>query len=57
MLREYTDVRAYRIKDVPILNETIFEEDCPELETLWYRYLNDETIELEEGLPLGTGEN
>lgn len=56
-LRSYTDVRAYRIKDVTILNETIFEEDCPELEALGCRYLNDETIELEGGLPLGTGEN
>lgn len=34
MLREYTDVRPYRIKDVSILNNTIFEEDCPELEAL-----------------------
>ena len=47
----------YRIKDVPIINKTVFKEDYPELEALRNRYLNDETIELEGGLPVGTGEN
>ena len=53
----YRDVRVYRIKDVPIINKTVFKEDYPELEALRNRYLNDETIELEGGLPLGAGEN
>ena len=53
----YRDVRVYRIKDVPIINKTVFKEDYPELEALRNRYLNDETIELEGGLPVGTGEN
>lgn len=41
--RSYTDVRAYRLKDVHFSDdEAIFEENCPELAVLGFRYREED---------------
>lgn len=38
----YTDVRAYRLKDVIFSDEAIFDENCPELAVLGFRYREED---------------
>lgn len=41
-IRCYTDVRAYRLKDVHFSDEAIFDENCPELAALGFRYREED---------------
>lgn len=42
---EYTDVRAQKIRTADGHEESVLDTDCPELENLGVRYLDEETEE------------
>ncbi len=39
---EYTDVRCYKVKEAPEMEQGVYDTTCPELEALGVRYMDEE---------------